>query len=82
LGDLAAIDVARLRIGWYDEDGILPSSPAIKRAVREAAQALGAAGATMVPWQPPGIDEAAELALSIFTADGGAFLKQLVAGGP
>lgn len=82
LGDIAAVDVARLRIGWYDEDGILPSSPAIKRAVREAAQALSTAGATVVPWQPPGIDEASELALAIFAADGGAFIKELVAGGP
>jgi len=49
---LARVDVASLRIGYYVEDGIFRSSPAIRRSVREAAQALKSAGAQVVEWQP------------------------------
>jgi fatty acid amide hydrolase len=41
-----------LRVGFYLDDGVFPSSPAVRRAVREAAAALAGAGAKVVAWQP------------------------------
>src|SRR5262249_3315110 len=36
-GDPDTIAVARLRVGVFEEDGVFPASPAVRRAVREAA---------------------------------------------
>ena len=81
-GDFRSVDVTRLRIGWYAEDGVFPSSPAVRRAVEELVSSLSAAGAQVVGWSPPHMDEAVGLVLSIFSADGGVLIKQLLAGGP
>jgi len=48
IGDWRGVDIAGLRVGYYVEDGIFRSSPAIRRSVREAAQALKDAGAQIV----------------------------------
>ena len=42
LGDPGAIDVARLRVAWYADNGIVTPDVAIQRVVSEAAQALHA----------------------------------------
>jgi len=69
LGDWRAVDVGRLRVGFYLDDGVFPSSSAVKRAVREAAAALGAAGAKVVPWQPYQPGEAMRLAFALLSGD-------------
>lgn len=76
LGDAATVDVTKLRIGFYTDDGLMRSSPAVRRAVREAASALSAAGAHVSEWMPPGIDEAFHLFYAIFSADGTKLLKE------
>ena len=76
LGDHAAVDVSKLRIGFYTDDGVMQSSPAVRRAVREAAAALAASGARVVEWTPPGMAEAFHLLYAIFAADGGRLLKE------
>lgn len=70
LGDPAAVDVAGLRVGWYVDDGIAAPSPAIQRAVREAAAALSARGATVMPWSPPDLARAEALYLRLLTGGG------------
>ena len=42
-----AVDVAGLRVGVCEDDGFFTPSPAIRRAVREAAEALCARGALL-----------------------------------
>ncbi|MBX3271321.1 MAG: amidase [Sandaracinaceae bacterium] len=42
-------DAAGLRVGVREQDGFLDASASVRRAVREAAGALEAAGATLVP---------------------------------
>ncbi len=32
VGDVDAVDVARLRVAWFDDDGVFPASPACRRA--------------------------------------------------
>lgn len=71
-GDHRNIDISGLRIGYYKNDGTLGPSPAIARAVDEAAEALRQRGATLVEWVPPDIGEVFALYYGILSADGGA----------
>lgn len=82
LGDWRQVDLSRLRVGFYLEDGVFPSSPAIRRAVTEAAAALGSAGAKVTPWQPPETAHAFGLAYRILGADGMQWFREVLAGGP
>ena len=70
LGDARAIDVRNLRVGYYERAGSFAASPALGRAVREAATALGKAGARLVvAFEPPAVDEAMDLFFGILSAD-------------
>jgi fatty acid amide hydrolase len=80
LGDYRAIDVSRLRVAVFEDDGAFPSGPAVRRGVREAAQILAAAGARVTPWAPPDVDEALDLYFGLLTADGGHGLGTLTRG--
>jgi fatty acid amide hydrolase len=82
LGERQAVDVSKLRIGFYTDDGILDSSPSVRRAVRQAAKDLSSAGAQVVEWTPPGFPEAFHLLYGIFSAGGAAPLKETVGRDP
>lgn len=60
-----------IRIGFYEDDGYFPASPALRRAVREAAAALTDHGCTVVPFSPPAVSEALAIFYGLFGADGG-----------
>lgn len=77
LSELGGPD-AKLTIGYYDFDGTVHVSPPTVRAVKEAVDALKAAGHTVVPWKPTGYGEATQLTFNLFTADGGEDLKWVV----
>ena len=70
--DVAGVDVARLRVGVHLDDGLVPPSAAVARAVREAADALRSRGATVVDFTPPGLPDVFFDYLGAMTADGGA----------
>jgi fatty acid amide hydrolase len=72
--------VEGLVIGVYDDDGFMPASAAVKRAVHQAAQVLEAAGAHVVAFEPPSVLEALDLFYGLFTADGAAAYSKLIAG--
>ncbi|MBM3268932.1 MAG: amidase [Candidatus Sericytochromatia bacterium] len=78
--DPAAVDVSKLRIGFYEEDSFYPASPAIRRAVREAAAALRARGAEVEPWQPPHVERFLHFWLMFIGGDGGEGLLEAAAG--
>jgi fatty acid amide hydrolase len=78
LGGSRTVDLSTLHVGYYTDDGTFTPSPAIKRAVREAAELLGAAGAQVQPWQPPAAPEAVDLYYRILTSDGGALVRTLL----
>ena len=59
LGDFERVDLARLRVATYADDGTFTVAPAVRRAVGEAAAALRAAGATVTEWQPPDVSHGA-----------------------
>ena len=72
LGDPAAVRVEGLRIGMWTDDGYFPASPALRRAVTEAADALRAKGAEVEPFVPLDVPRAVELFFGLMSADGGA----------
>jgi fatty acid amide hydrolase len=71
LRDPAGVGVGSLRVGYFEQTGAFRASPALARAAREAAAALAGFGATVVPFEPPGVDQAMDLFYRILSADGG-----------
>jgi fatty acid amide hydrolase len=69
LGDPRAIDVRSLRVGYYENMGSFAASPALGRAAREAAHALADRGASIVPFDPPAVDDAMDIFYGILSAD-------------
>jgi fatty acid amide hydrolase len=80
--DVQSVRVRELHVGFYTDDGVMRSSPAVRRAVNEAAAALQQAGVNVTPWQPPDIPEAFHLLFAIFSADRGAGLKRALGKSP
>ncbi|MDX6592825.1 MAG: amidase [Gaiellales bacterium] len=78
---VAAASPAGVRVGVFDDNGVMAVSPSVRRAVAIAAKAAEAAGAEVVEFTPPGAAEALELFDAVFQADGGATLERLLAGG-
>jgi fatty acid amide hydrolase len=74
--------VQGLRVGLYTDDGVLPVSTTLVRAVLRAADALRDAGATVVPFVPPRVSELVADYLACLSADGGATLAAAVGDGP
>jgi fatty acid amide hydrolase len=75
------VDVARLRVGYYEDDGVLPASPACARAVREAVAALRDRGARAVAFAPAFAADVVFEFLAGVSADGGVLLARALAGG-
>lgn len=69
LGDWRSVAVHGLRVAWYTDDGSFTVAPAVARAVREAAEMLRAAGATLIPWTPPDVPQAVNLFYGILGGD-------------
>ena len=80
LGNPQSIDVAKLRIGIFDDDGFFRASPAIRRAVHEAGTALRSAGADVVEFRPPDVHAAMSLYFALIGADGARALGQVLDG--
>lgn len=82
LGDPESVDLAALRVAYFTDDGILPASPAVRRAVTEAAGMLAGRGARVTQWQPPRMQQAADLLFGIFSADGARRLRRFMGRDP
>lgn len=77
LGDYAAVKVSGLRIAFYTDDGTFTPSPAVVRAVNEAADMLRAAGAQVAPWQPPDTRHALNVLYGILGGDALGTMKRV-----
>ncbi|BCX05252.1 MAG: amidase [Candidatus Roseilinea sp.] len=79
LGDPDAVDVSKLRVGFFTCDGLMRPSPAVARAVREAAATLRAAGAQVTEWEPPDLRQAEALYVRMLTANGAPVFRAALA---
>jgi fatty acid amide hydrolase len=80
LGDPLAVDVSRLRVAYYSDDGTFPVAPGVRRTVVEAAGMLAGRGAQVTEWRPPDPSRALHLWLSTIAADGGKHYKRILRG--
>lgn len=80
LGDLAAVDVSRLRVAYYADDGTLAPAASVRRAVSEAAGILAGRGARVTEWRPPDVRHALDLWLGVMAADGAAHFARVLRG--
>jgi len=62
----------RLKIGYYTDDGYFPLTPACKRAVEVAIEALDGAGCEVVYFKPPNLEVMMNFFFDHVLADGGA----------
>jgi len=74
--------IAGQRIGYWVDDGYFSPSPSIRRAVREAANALKDAGADVREFQPPQAAEALFLFFALLSADGGDTFREMLGDSP
>jgi fatty acid amide hydrolase len=82
LRDPDQIDLSKLRIGFYEDDGFISPAPACRRAVREALVALERAGAELVPMPPPNQREVVRLYIGATSGDGMRSYRRALAGEP
>jgi fatty acid amide hydrolase len=80
LGNSKSVEMSKLRVGWYVEDGTISSAPAVRRAVTEAAEALRRSGASVVEWHVPEAREVEYLFHAIISADAGRSLREHLKG--
>jgi fatty acid amide hydrolase len=80
--DSGLVDVSRLRIAMFVDDGFFPASPAIRRAVDVAAGALRDEGATVETWSPPRVTDAIRVFYGLLGGDGGSAVKEALGSNP
>jgi amidase len=78
LGDPSEVELKKLRVAFHTDNGIVSPTPDIAATVREAARALADAGATVVEARPPVPEDAYQMMLGLYGADGGAGLRMLL----
>jgi Asp-tRNA(Asn)/Glu-tRNA(Gln) amidotransferase A subunit family amidase len=69
-----------IRVGVYTHNHFLSASPAIRRVVESAAVALADLGLGVVELRPPLLTEAMKVYSALFSADGGAWLREALDG--
>ncbi|HEV8716129.1 MAG TPA: amidase [Candidatus Binatia bacterium] len=77
LGDPRTVDLKRLRVAFYTDNGILSPTAETVATVKTAAQALSDAGLAVEEARPAGIEQSFELFYGLLGADGGAGLRMI-----
>lgn len=78
LGDPERVDVGRLRVAWFGDNGIRTPTPETLDAVARAVAAIAASGAAVEERMPPDIVDARPAWEAIIRADGFAWLWRLI----
>jgi len=76
--DPGEVDVAQLRVGFHDDNGISTPDAAIQQAVRSAADCLRDLGCQVVEDRPSGIEMTAFIYGRLFSADNGDLVEMLL----
>lgn len=77
----ADVDISRLRVGWWVDDGGVPASTAVDRAVRRAADALRGRVRGVVELRLPRSWDMAFTYMAVMSSDGGATAFDQLEGG-
>jgi len=73
-------DIKRIRIGWFEDDGLTPVTAETRQAVRDAAQALEKQGFHVEPFRPTALEEARRLWSVFFVQCGEMFYREAIEG--
>ena len=79
--DPQTVRMKELRVGVFFDDGVLPVSKSIVRAVECAAEALRAGGSRVHPFEPPDVRGVISAYLGALSSDGGVTALAALAGG-
>lgn len=74
------VDVSQLKIAYLPQIGDWMPSPAIRRGLALAADALRNLGATVEEWSPSGLQQASEMFFRLVSSDGFSVAKHLLGG--
>ncbi len=78
LGDYASVDVSRLRIAWYADNGIVTPAPQIQEALTATADELRRAGLSVVERCLPGMRELVNLSTELREAGNVELIRRLL----
>jgi amidase len=78
LGDMQTVDLASLRVAFFTDNSIFAPTPETAETVRQAAQALAAAGAIVEEARPAGVEQTFDLMAQVFASAGGGGLQGLM----
>ncbi len=78
LGDPQDVSVRDLRVAFFTDNGIKSPSPDTVSTVRAAAGVLADHGVSVTEDRPQGVSDAERLWFSLYLADGGAWIRQLI----
>jgi Asp-tRNA(Asn)/Glu-tRNA(Gln) amidotransferase A subunit family amidase len=74
------IEIRKLRIGYFEDDGRTPVTAEVRAAVHTAAEALRKAGFQVEPFRPNGLEEARELWKKFFVKVAGILIRPMFEG--
>ncbi len=74
------VEIKKLRMGYFEDDGRTPVTAETRAAVRTAAKALQRAGFQVEPFRPEGLEEARVLWRKFFVAAGGMLIRPMFHG--
>jgi amidase len=80
LRTLNAADLRRIRVGYFEDDGITPVTPETRAAVNSAADALRRDGFDVRPFRPKALELVRKLWWTFFVRCGGMIVDGLVSG--
>jgi fatty acid amide hydrolase 2 len=75
------IDPNDVTVYWFDDNGIMSPSPAIRDAVRSTVESLRASGCRVVQWRPPGIENSLQIWANAIASAGGPKFNEVVGDG-
>jgi amidase len=74
------LELKKVRIGYFEDDGRTPATPETRAAVKQAVEALRCAGFEVEPFRPDGLEKARQLWWRIFGIAGGMLLGPMLRG--
>ena len=72
-------DPEKIRVFWFDHNGIMPPSDGVNRAIRDAAACVGGVGCHVERWRPAGIERGLEIWATALDQAGGPSFSEVLA---